>query len=426
MLKKIIHKLLKNKKIFILFFLTSLNLVYGQTPKYSFDIIKNPTDDLYWFQNYNNKGLNQSELNLITRFEITKKNTNYQISLISTSSEEKKFIIGESYIQHNFKDNSYLKIGRYYRNHSEYLNDELSSGHMQISHNAQPLPKVGFVKLLSFYKVDLKFGISHGQFSKDDYYHKAPLLHEKFVYLDIPIKDDSQFSIGIAHNAMWGGATPSRDYPVNIKNFLKVFVAADGFDPGSSENGQPLHQNALGNHVGIWDFSYQKSNNEKNLTLYYQHIFETDTGIRFSNKFDGLWGAELKNYLPKTTILLEYLSTENQLSPDNDQMERYYYNYQYVLGWSYKKNNLGNPYIPIYRNYNDIKIINAMHFAIKGDILNNYYTIQMGRRVNFSDSINYKLLLERKIKNNFSLGCFVVGNEDANSFGFIFSKNMEQ
>lgn len=424
MSKKIIHMSLTNKKILVLYFLSLFNLVYTQTLKFNFETINNPKDDLYWFQNFNNNGLIQSEFNLFTKFELTKKNTNYHISLISTSSEEQEFLVGETYIKHNFKKNGYLKIGRYYRNHSEYLNDELSSGHMQISHNAQPVPKIGFVKELSFYKVDLKFGISHGHFSKDNYYHKAPLLHEKFFYVDIPQNNSSKFSIGIAHNAMWGGATPSRNYPVNIKNFLKVFVAADGFDPGTEEDGQPLHQNALGNHVGIWDFSYQKRNNEKKLTLYYQHIFETDTGIRFSNKFDGLWGAELINYLPKTTILLEYLSTENQLTPDNDQMERYYYNYQYILGWSYKNNNLGNPYIPIYKNYNDIKIINAMHFAIKGNILNNDYTIQMGRRVNFSDFINYKVILERKIKGDFSLGCFIVGNEDTNSLGFIFSKNI--
>ena len=32
--------------------------------------------------------------------------------------------------------------------------------------------------------------------------------------------------------------------------------------------------------------------NEKNVKVYYQHLFEDDSGFRFKNKYDGLWGIE--------------------------------------------------------------------------------------------------------------------------------------
>ena len=38
-----------------------------------------------------------------------------------------------------------FEFGRYYRDYSRYLNDELSSGSILISNNAQAMPKIGVV-----------------------------------------------------------------------------------------------------------------------------------------------------------------------------------------------------------------------------------------------------------------------------------------
>ena len=51
----------------------------------------------------------------------------------------------ESYLKFNIRDNSYFRAGRYYRDYSRYLNDELSSGSILISNNAQAMPKIGVV-----------------------------------------------------------------------------------------------------------------------------------------------------------------------------------------------------------------------------------------------------------------------------------------
>ena len=44
---------------------------------------------------------------------------------------------------------------------------------------------------------------------------------------------------------------------------------------------------------------------KNNLTFYYQHIFEDTSGIRFANKYDGLWGLEIIN---SETKIYFYLS----------------------------------------------------------------------------------------------------------------------
>ena len=70
------------------------------------------------------------------------------------------------------------------------MNDELSSGHMLISNNARPMPKLG---------LNGKFEIKrnkdvflHGEYLmqnlKNQYYSDAPFLHEKFVYIHYNFK----------------------------------------------------------------------------------------------------------------------------------------------------------------------------------------------------------------------------------------------
>ena len=70
--------------------------------------------------------------------------------------------------------------------------------------------------------------------------------------------------------------------------------------------------NAIGNHLGMTELFFQKNNNNQTLKLYYQHFFEDTSGLRFRNEIDGLWGIELKNYIPDTVILFEYLDTTHQ------------------------------------------------------------------------------------------------------------------
>ena len=101
----------------------------------------------------------------------------------------------------------------------------------------------------------------------------------------------------------------------------------------------------MGNHLGIWDFYYSKKNNDNIFKLYYQHFFEDTSGLRFQNRFDGLWGIEYINLSSKLNFLLEYINTSNQDRDPPYVNENYYNHFEYTLGWSYKGYVIGNPFI---------------------------------------------------------------------------------
>ncbi|SVE62345.1 uncharacterized protein METZ01_LOCUS515199, partial [marine metagenome] len=227
-------------------------------------------------------------------------------------------------------------------------------------------------------KITFNFGIAHGVFDKNDFYNEAPLLHEKFLYINIK-KNNYQLGIGFVHEAIWAGSTLRLgNQPSTLKDFIKVFFSEDGKKMESDP-----HANALGNHLGISEFFFQNHKNNQILKLYYQHFFEDTSGLRFRNGIDGLWGAELKNYIPDSTILLEYLDTTHCCVDPPYVNDIYYTHYQYDSGWSYKNYTLGNPFI----NRLEHEMIKVFHLGISGTILSNYhYKVKVSRRINTNDS----------------------------------------
>ena len=225
-----------------------------------------------------------------------------------------------------------------------------------------------------------------------------------------------QFSIGFVHEAVWAGTTIDTGYnhnpgnqPDSFKDFLKVFISADG----PLREGEP-HANALGSHIGIWDFIYTKKNADKTLKLYYQHYFEDTSSLRFQNKTDGLWGLELTNYIPKINLLLEYLDTSHCCINPPYQKDIYYWNYQYNDGWKYKDMIIGNPFV---NSSQFLELTRLVHFGMTSTIGMNTITLKASRRTNINDIIKYKISFDREI-NKTNLYIFVVGNEYDHSFGF--------
>ena len=122
-------------------------------------------DNPDWWSNYNNSGLNFTKSNI----SLSYKNIfdDYEL-LINTHASDEKIIFSESYISFSMKKVFKIKFGRYYRDFSTYLNDELSSGSMLIGKNALPIPKIGL--LGEYYikkKINLNFHmVFHIQFLK--------------------------------------------------------------------------------------------------------------------------------------------------------------------------------------------------------------------------------------------------------------------
>ena len=404
MLKKLkTIRINKFSKLFVIISFIANTFLFSQEQEIKLKIQSSPESLDFWWLEKNNFGITPTNFDFQGMWKFKTSRTTYAINIFA---QEKKGYINESFIKYNFSDKTFLRVGKYYRDLSNYLNDELSSGHMLISHNAEPIPKIGLVtsqKIKKLEKIDFDFGIVHGFFDKNDLYNKAPFLHEKFFYMNIK-NNNYQISIGLVHEAIWAGSivTFGGDQPNTFKDFLKVFIAEDG----PLYEGEP-HSNALGNHLGLWDFYYQHNNNDQILKLYYQHFFEDTSGLRFRNEIDGLWGLELKNYIPETTILFEYLDTSHQYMNPPYVAEAYYNHTIYSAGWSYKDYTIGNPFLP-HLNTDPTKIV---HLGMNGLILKNYhYQIQISKKIDVNDSMKYRVDIKKEFNALNTLGIFIVNN----------------
>ena len=180
------------------------------------------------------------------------------------SENSNNFLIQEGFISLNKRDYFTLTIGRL----NESLSNEsrsLSSGSLAISNNAIPIPSISFginnlfPTSLSKLNLILKGGLSHGWLNKGQYL-QAPFLHQKNLFLKKMIGSSSLISLGIVHLAVWGGETRIHGkQSQQFSDYLKIFFLR----PGSDKDIEQEQINTLGNHLGIWDLSYEKEQNEK-------------------------------------------------------------------------------------------------------------------------------------------------------------------
>ena len=390
-------------KLFLIFFLFLSILLPEENKKISINIYD--YDKPEWWSKFNNNGLNFTQSNISFSY----KNTfdNYEL-LINTHISNEKIIVGESYISLPVVDTYKIKFGRYYRDFSTYLNNNLSSGSMLIGINALPIPKIGLLgenQIKKYSKFKFTYGLAHSILDKNDIYNKSPYIHEKFVYL---IKNDNnyEYGFGFVHEAMWGGSTYlNGEFPSSFNDFLKVIISADG----DKVDGQP-HANAIGNHLGIWDFYFIKKNKSDILKFYYQHFFEDTSGLRFANRLDGLWGFEYRDSSSGFNFLVEYLNTSNQDRDPPYVRENYYNHDEYTLGWSYKGYVIGNPFINNINN-NPSKVI---HAGISNNDLSNYkFKILLSKRVDTSNTLMYSVSIG-KVFENFTTSFFINGMKSEN------------
>ena len=114
-------------KLYLIFFLFFQFYFQEENKKISINIYDYNYPE--WWSKYNNSGLNFTQSNI----SLSYKNIfdNYEL-LINAHASNEKIIFGESYISFSIQKLYKIKFGRYYRDFSTYLNDELSSGSMLI------------------------------------------------------------------------------------------------------------------------------------------------------------------------------------------------------------------------------------------------------------------------------------------------------
>lgn len=391
--------------------------VEAQEKKTAFKIKNYPDNiDSWWLQN-NNFGKNVGGHSLDFIFSYSNSFLDINASLTSGNKRNdfsNSIYFNEVFIKYHINKNTFIKFGKYYRDFSQYLNDNLSSGSILISNNAQAMPKIGlFSKKIVKERFYLKYGISNAFFEESEIYLIAPQLHEKFIYAEVK-NNNWIYGLGFVHEAIWGGETiQDGKQPSKFSDFLKVFIAADD----DREIHQP-HANALGNHLGIWDFYLIKENNSKKLKIYYQHFFEDTSGLRFANRYDGIWGIEFQNYIPKTNLLVEYLDTSNQDINPPYVDDAYYNHYIYEEGWSYKNSTLGNPFI----SSNRVDPKKVLYLAARSKIKDkHFFGVKLAKQIDIPDEIKYKLEYLISL-NRVDLNVELVSSENKN-YGLVAGLN---
>lgn len=231
-----------------------------------------------------------------------------------------------------------------------------SSGHLHVSENTRPIYGIDFHKSFYFKKSSVILSMFNGQLSSlDDYnwngsyertiptrYTKEPFVHIKSISIKKDLKENGDFlAFTFNHGAIWGGATEKdnqiTNWPTGFEAFQRVFFIRSGIDNSTDE------RHKIANHNGSIDFYFKK----ESFLYYYIHYFEDGSGLKFKNKFDGLWGIKHEN--SDFSIILELLNTTNQSGNYHGAkgigVDSYYWHDQYVQGWTIYGNVIGNHFI---------------------------------------------------------------------------------
>lgn len=310
--------------------------------------------------------------------------------------------------------------------YASLLNPFLSSGDFDISNNARPAPEIKgsiphftlipFTKGNLYIKGDFAIGfLLDGKWQEsvarpyNNSYTKNVLTHHKSVYLrlgNIENKNRLQFTLGLDHQAMYGGVlysfrylntTAQNEYivhkqPQGIDELLRVVIAKEGSGLSSVTDRFAAAGSGLGAY--LFKLDYRLKNNDE-LSAYKQHFFEDGSGMGFQNYRDGLYGLEYKAKRKSliSGAVFEYVYTKNQtgavhfnyemdeehyyLFKKGNANDNYYNNVDYAQGHSYFGRTKGTPLFlsPEYNRdgrliFTSSRII-AFHLGIEGFLLSN-------------------------------------------------------
>lgn len=218
-----------------------------------------------------------------------------------------------------------------------------------LSGNTRPFPGIviespEYIAITKSVSVD--YGIGHYVLN-DDRFVENTRVHYKRLNVKYDTESSGSFSAGVQHFAQWGGVSPvSGALPNGVGDFVKIFLAQAGGD--NSVEGEQV--NALGNHLGSFDFTYEKIMRKGLLKLYHLHLFEDGSGTAFKNFPDGVWGIDYKFEKPSliTNILYEYVDTRSQSgSSGRSARDNYFSNKGYRSGWTYEGDIIGLPFFQL-------------------------------------------------------------------------------
>ncbi|MFO8235791.1 MAG: capsule assembly Wzi family protein [Bacteroidales bacterium] len=293
---------------------------------------------------------------------------NYSLEASASLSKNLDIRLNQYYLDFQYK---FLKLqtgarSESFGNHSSFV----SGGSIIYSENARPLPKVA---LLSDGYIDIPYTreyikikgyIAHGWMGENRYVPQT-LLHHKYGYIkfggDLPVN----LHYGLQHLVLWGGISPDHgELPNGFNAFKKIFFAnaADSTAPSNEA------LNALGDHRGSHNFGVEYKSDKFNINLYFQSIFEDNSGMVLKNFPDGLWGisyADKNKHSFLQHAVYEWIYTKYQsgerIEPSGSGNDNYFNNSIYRNGWTNELFTIGTPFItsPVMNDDNSERILNS-------------------------------------------------------------------
>jgi len=328
---------------------------------------------------------------------------NYGLELVGASHFSADVFIQQAYLDVNYHRVQF-SIGSQERN-GELVDQQLSSGVLDFSGNARPIPQIR-VELPEYLPVpytkkwlQIRGHVAYGRFTDGNWQKhftgalsdrsSGVLYHSKALFLKFanPRKPALNVELGLSMYAQFGGTRYFSDgekikMPQDFKSYWKAFLPGHG-GKDAPKNDQ---DNIEGNMLGCYHFSFHDKIGDWDFRPYYEHYFEDQSMM--SGKYpwrDGLIGLEI--VFPKnriiTKMVLEYFGTRYQSGPsfvkDSDGTEHYrraggddYYNNGIYVSWAHWGQALGNPLLmsPIYNSDHTLTFqsnrMTARHLGLSG------------------------------------------------------------
>ncbi|WBL26014.1 capsule assembly Wzi family protein [Zunongwangia sp. HGR-M22] len=172
-------------------------------------------------------------------------------------------------------------------------------------------------------------------------------VHHKYLSLVYKLNNVSNFKLGIRHIVQYGGSPSDSRFdnqPIGVEEYVRMFFGRAG-----SDNSLPTDQeNAIGNHIGSYELSYNRQFREGELELFYNSIFEDGSGSAMRNFPDGRYGVfydtgKTDHFI--NSFVYEFIYTKNQSQTAPHLWDNYFNHGVYSSGWTYQQNVIGVPFI---------------------------------------------------------------------------------
>ena len=258
-----------------------------------------------------------------------------------------------------FMDELYAELNTEYINafigvkHGDIKYNGLASSNQSIlwSDNARSFPGLEistakpiyflFDKRLGFEALFSEYLLNDNRSTEDTH------VHHKYLALVYKFNPESILKLGVRHVAQYGG-NPSdprfEDQSINFSEYVRMFFGREGGD--NAIRGDQI--NAVGNHIGSYELSYNKKYGDAEFELFYNSIFDDGSGSAMKNFPDGRYGVfydsgNKENFI--NSFVYEFIYTKNQSQTAPHLWDNYFNNGVYSSGWTYQQNVIGIPFI---------------------------------------------------------------------------------